>query len=97
MDEFIMVKVMNEAMKKLLIDKGEDTKKNNKIEELLQDEAFFYKINKEKAYVILNCVGIRNKELEKVYNKLVCPYVYYRLVRENKLKIDDPNIIIKFK
>ena len=32
MDEFIMVKVMNEAMKRLLTDKGEDTRKNDKIE-----------------------------------------------------------------
>lgn len=97
MDEFIMVKVMNEAMKRLLTDKGEDTRKNDKIEEYLQDEAFFYKIKKEKAFKLLSCVGVRNEELEKVYNKLVCPYVYYRLVRENKLKTDDPTVIVKFK
>lgn len=96
MDEFILIKVMNEAMQKLLKDKGENTEKNDKIEEFLKDEAIFYKISKQNAFKILICVGVNKEELERVYRKLVCPFVYYKLIRENKLNPNDKAIRIKF-
>lgn len=49
MDEFIVIKVMNEAMQRLLESRGENSLKNQKIKEYLQDEAFFYKISKKKC------------------------------------------------
>ena len=49
MDEFFVIKVMNEAMQKLLESKGENSLLNQKINKCLQDESFFYKINKEIA------------------------------------------------
>lgn len=97
MDEIIVIKVMNEAQKRVLMDKGENTDKNDKIEKYLQDEAFFYKINKETAFKILTYVGVNKQELENTYNKLVCPAVFYRLIREDKLRVDDPSVIIKYR
>lgn len=96
MDEFILIKVMNEARQRSLKDKGENTEKNDKIEEFLKDEAFFYKISKQNAFKILICVGVIKEELERVYRKLVCPFVYYKLIRENKLNPKDKAIRIKF-
>lgn len=47
MDEFVVIKVMNEAMLRLKKSKNEDSTKNEKIKEFLQDEAIFFKIRKE--------------------------------------------------
>lgn len=96
MDEFILIKVMNEAMQRLLKDKGENTEKNDKIEEFLQDEAIFYKISKEHAFKVLTSVGVVKEELDNIYGKLVCPAKYFKLINENKLNPNDPAIRIKF-
>lgn len=42
MDEFIVIKVMNEAMIRLKKSKSEDCTKNEKIKQFLQDEAIFF-------------------------------------------------------
>ena len=46
MDEFIVIKVMNEATLRLKKSKNEDFSINDKIKQLLQDEAIFFKIKK---------------------------------------------------
>lgn len=96
MDEFIVIKVMNEATKRLLESKHEDSIKNQKINEYLKDEAFFYKISKQNAFKILLAVGVKSEQLENTYKKLISPSVYYRLVREGKININDRSIVIKY-
>lgn len=96
MDEFIVIKVMNEATKRLLESKHEDSIKNQKINEYLKDEAFFYKISKESAFKILLAVGVKSEQLENTYKKLISPSVYYRLVREGKIDINDKSLVIKY-
>ena len=96
MDEFIVIKVMNEAMQRLLESKGESSIKNQKIKEYLLDEAIFYKINKEKTLKILIAVGVKSEQLETTYKKLVNPSVYYRLVREGKINTNDKSLVIKY-
>lgn len=96
MDEFIVIKVMNEAMQRLLESKGENSLKNQKIKEYLQDEAFFYKISKESAFKILLTVGVKSEQLETTYKKLIQPSVYYRLVRAGKIDINDKRLVIKY-
>lgn len=96
MDEFFVIKVMNEAMQKLLESKGENSLLNQKINKCLQDESFFYKINKEIALKILLSVGVKADRLESTYIKLVNPSVYYKLVKEGKIDINDKNLVIKY-
>lgn len=96
MDEFVVIKVMNEAMQRLLESKRENSLKNQKIKEYLQDEAFFYKISKKSAFKILLAVGVKSEQLENTYKKLIEPSVYYRLVREGKIDINDKCLVIKY-
>lgn len=70
MDEFVVIKVMNEATIRLKKSKNEDCTKNEKINEFLQDKNFFFKISKENALKVLRLVGVANDKLEEVYLKL---------------------------
>ena len=97
MDEFKVILVMNETMIELLKDKNESCEKNLKIKQYLEDEAFFFKIDKSQAYTILQNVGVKQEQLEKVYKKLIEPKVFYDLLYKGKLNEDDKNLIVKYK
>lgn len=71
MDEFIMIKVMNEAMIKLKQSKNEDYKINEEIKNDLEDRDFFKKISKNTALKILTAVGVADDRLEITYKKLM--------------------------
>ena len=70
MDEFKVIVVMNEAMIGVLKDKNSDYSVNLKIQEYLQDEALFFKINKQNAYKILQKVGVKQEQLDRVFKRL---------------------------
>lgn len=95
MNEFEVVVVMNEAMLKLLKNKNVNYEENLKIKEYLEDEAIFFKISEEKAYKILQKVGVKQEMLENVYKKLTSSNVFYDLLNKGKIKADD-NLIIKY-
>ena len=97
MDEFKVIVVMNEAMLKLLKSKNANYEKNSKIKEYLEDEAFFFKINKLKAFEILQNVGVKQEQLEEVYKKLTSSDVFYNLLNREKINIDDNNLVVKYK
>lgn len=71
MDEFNVIKIMNEATLRLKRSKGEDFDVNNKIKRCLEDREFFYKIKKETALRLLICAGVNENKLEETYQKLV--------------------------
>lgn len=96
MDEFKVIIVMNEAMLKLLKDKNANYEENLKIQKHLEDETFFFKITKENAYKLLKSVGVRQESLENVYQKLICPNMFYKLVSAGKINPNDGNLIIKY-
>lgn len=96
MDEFKVIVIMNEARLKLLKDKNANYDENLKIKKYLEDETFFFKIDKLNAYEILQSVGVKQEQLENVYNKLISENVFYDLLNKGKIKADDDNIIIKY-
>lgn len=71
MDEFIVVKVMNEAMLRLKKNKNEDYSINERIRHDLEDRELFLKISKKDALMILSNVGVSNGKLEEMYEKLM--------------------------
>lgn len=71
MDEFIVVKVMNEAMLRLKKNKNEDYSINERIRHDLEDRELFLKISKKDALMILSDVGVSNGKLEEMYEKLM--------------------------
>lgn len=96
MNEFKLIVVMNEAMLKTLKDKNANYEENLKIQKHLEDEAYFFKINKPDAYKILESVGVRNASLEDVYKKLTSPNMFYALLNQGKLNINDNSLIVKY-
>lgn len=95
MDEFIVIKVMNESMLRLKRDKNMDYTINEKIKELLEDEGLFFRIRKENAIKTLASVGVANDKLEEVYKKLTNKNMYDKLVREGKINTTD-KLAIKY-
>ena len=97
MDEFKVIVVMNETMLELLKEKNKNYEKNLRIQQYLKDEAFFFKIDKVRAYNILECVGVKQKKIEDVYKKLIAPKVFYDMLQQGKIKEDDKKLVIKYK
>ena len=97
MNEFKVIEVMNRARIEVLKDKKEDYSLNQKIQEYLKDETFFFRINKEKAYKILQTIGVKKELLEEVYKKLINQDVYYDLLNRGKIKDGDESVIVKYK
>ena len=95
MDEFIVIKVMNEAMLKLKKNKNEDCKKNEELKKYLEDEALFFKIKKIYAISILNSVGVAEDKLEETYQKLIKKEMYDKLIKNGKIDSFD-NLVIKY-
>ena len=97
MNEFKVIEVMNRARIEVLKDKKEDYSLNQKIQEYLKDETLFFRINKEKAYKILQTIGVKKELLEEVYKKLINQDVYYDLLNRGKIKDGDERVIVKYK
>ena len=95
MNEFEIIKLMNETTKVYLNKKNEPSEKNEKIQRLLEsDEAFFFKGEKEKVLNILKIIGVDNENIEEEYAKLTSQKEFYRL-RDKGIKIDD-SFIVKY-
>ena len=89
MDEFTVIKVMNEATLRLKKNKNEELKK------YLEDEALFFRIKKEHAIEILNSVGVAEDKLEEIYQKLTNKEMYDKLIKNGKINSSD-NLVIKY-
>lgn len=96
MDEFVVIKVMNEAMLRLKKSKNEDSTRNEKIKELLQDETIFFKIRKEMALKVLVSVGVNEEKIEETYQKLITKNMYERLIRKGKINPQSDNLFVKY-
>ena len=95
MNEFEIIKLMNETTKVYLNKKNEPSEKNEKIQRLLEnDEAFFFKIEKEKALNVLKIIGVGKENMEEEYTKLTSQKEFCRL-RDKGMKIDD-SFIVKY-
>ena len=71
MDEFIVIKVMNEAMLRLKKSNKEDCSQNEKIKKMLEDRDVFSKIDKIDAMKLLPDIGVADDKLEETYKKLI--------------------------
>lgn len=96
MNELEVMKIMNEATIKVLMDKKLNYSVNAKIREKLKDEAFFFKIEKKKAYDILSKIGVKRDAMDNVYIKLISPENFYVLIDKRKIKENDKDLVIKY-
>ena len=96
MNEFKVIEIMNEAMLEKKKEKNKNYQENQRIQELLKDEAYFFKIDKLNSVEILKNVGVKEDKIEEVYKKLTSPKVYYDLLQQGKIKENDEKLVIKY-
>lgn len=65
---FECIKLINETNIEYKKNNGKDYTSDIEIQGMLENEELFFEISREKAYKILNELGIKN--IEKVYKKL---------------------------
>ena len=69
------LKIINDATLKYLKQINKDSKRNEIIGEILEDNKWFLKMDKKDAYEILEEIGIKSEDLN---------VAYFRLLREEK-------------
>ena len=97
MNEFRIIKIMNETTLEILKENKADYALNEKIQKYLQDDNWYGVEIPEHAMKILEAVGVKKEELEKTYQKLIESQMYYELVKRGKIKPEDKNVVIKYK
>lgn len=90
------IKIMNDTMIVYLKKMGINYQRNGIIKKIFDDDACFFKMDKDDAVLILNEVGIKDN-IEKVYAKLISSDVYYDLYQKGKIDENDSKLVIKYK
>ncbi len=91
------LKIMNNVKLDYLKQNGLTGKRNEIINEILEDEACFFKLEEENAMIVLKEIGIEQDCLKNVYKELISSDNYYKLISEKKINPDDEEVIIKYK
>lgn len=91
------IKLMNETMIVYLKKTGQSSKRNEIISNILKDDACFFKINKDDAFMILEDVGISKDKINNIYLNLISSDTYYYLKEIGKINENDKNILVKYK
>lgn len=90
------IKIMNDTMIIYLKKLGINYQRNEIIKKIFADDACFFKMSKEDAFLILNEVGIKDN-IEEIYAKLISSDVYYDLYKKGKISKDNDDLVIKYK
>lgn len=93
---FECLNIMNETNINYKIEKKLDCTFDIEIRDMLKDEAVFFKIQKGKAYQMLQYMGIKNEFIDNTYEKLISPEIFYNLLYYKKIDINDKNLLIKY-
>jgi len=90
------LELMNNTMINYLKKVGQNASRNEIISKILKDKACFFKIEKADAFIILQDIGIKETELETVYNDLISRKEYYELQNQGIINDADDDIKIKY-
>lgn len=90
------IKIMNDTMIIYLKKLGINYQRNEIIKKIFADDACFFKMSKEDAFLILNEVGIKDN-IEEVYERLISSDVYYDLYKKGKINENNDELVIKYK
>lgn len=90
------IDLMNDSMITYLKKIGEATQRNEIIKQILKDEACFFKIEKEDAYIILKDIGVSQEQVDSVYLKLISSDNFFDLVRKGKINENEPDLKVKY-
>ena len=90
------LKIINDSTIVYLKKLNRNYKRNKIIKHILDDDACFFKMNKNEAYIILQNIGISNEQIDSIYENLISSNEFYRLFKCNKIDLNDKQIIIKY-
>lgn len=90
------LKVMNYSIIDCLKVKGISIKKNELIKEILKDEACFFKMEKDEAFVVLKNLKVSDNMLEDTYKDLTSKQEFYKLYNDGKINENDKDLKIKY-
>lgn len=90
------LKVINYSIIDCLKVKGISLKKNELIKEILKDEACFFKMEKEEAFVILKNLKVSDDMLEDTFKELTSKQEFYRLYNDGVIDENDKDLKIKY-
>lgn len=90
------IKFMNDATKAYLESKNQSAERNNIIQYILDDEACFFKMDKQDALDILKDIGVSQSKLEVIYSELTTKEEFEKLINDGKLDKNDKELKIKF-
>lgn len=71
-------------------------KRNEIIKNILNDETCFFRMNKNDAYMLLHDIGILDKQIDNIYQKLISSDEFYNLYKCKKIDLNDEEILIKY-
>lgn len=91
------LKLMNDSMIMYLSNLGHSTIRNEIIKKILEDEACFFKIDKNDAFIILEDIGIDKKQISHTYSSLVSYDSYFYLKKSGKIDDNDTDLKITYK
>lgn len=91
------LRIMNDTMIQYLKKIGMNCSRYELIKKILSDDACFFKIDKEDAYIILEDIGIENNQIEETYSKLISSDIFYDLINSKKIQENDVEIKVKYK
>ena len=89
------IKIMNNTMIIYLKKLGISYQRNEIIKKILEDDACFFKMNKEDAFLILSEVGIKDN-IEEIYAKLISSDLYYNLYKKGKIDENNDELVVKY-
>ena len=90
------IRLMNETRIRYLNKINKDTYRNQIINKILEDEACFFKMEKEDTLILLEDIGISKDNIESIYNDLISKNRYYELEQKGNINNKDKEILIKY-
>lgn len=90
------LRLMNETRIRYLKKINKDTYRNQIINKILEDEACFFKMEKEDTLILLEDIGISKDNIESIYNDLISKNRYYELEQKGNINNKDKEILIKY-
>ena len=96
MTQVRQINLMNDSMITYLKKIGANTQRNEIIKQILKDEACFFKLDKEDAYIILEDVGVSKSKIDYVYSRLISNENFFNLASLGKIKENDESLKIKY-
>lgn len=83
------LRLMNEATIIYRKKQGLDVKINELISEIINDDACFFKLEKEDAYMILEDIGVERNKIPEVYSKMIREDEFLKLERLGRITKKD--------